>query len=57
MEKDMSLIDKFKKECVFLEHKRIEDGEGGFFTEWIEGASFLAAIAYNSALEARVAEK
>ncbi len=53
----VDLVEEFKKECVFLEHKRIEDGEGGFYTEWVEGAKFLAAIAYNTTLEVKVAEK
>lgn len=51
------LIDAFKETCVLMEKQRVSDGEGGFTTEWVEGAEFMAAIVRNNSLEARVAEK
>lgn len=53
----MSLIDEFKSPVCFLEKKRVPDGEGGFVTTWQEGAKFSAAIAFDTSIEARVAEK
>lgn len=53
----MSLIDDYKTNCVLLDKKRQPDGEGGFYTEWVEGAKFLAAIVFNSSMEARIADK
>lgn len=53
----MSLLDEFKSTCTFLEKKRTPDGEGGFFTEWTEGAKFPAAIVLNTSIEAQIAEK
>lgn len=53
----MALLDKFKSAVCFLEKKRVPDGEGGFTTEWAEGATFMAAITYDTSIEARAAEK
>lgn len=53
----MSLVDEFKTTCVLLEKSRVPDGEGGFITNWIEGAEFSAAITFNTSIEARRAEK
>lgn len=53
----MSLIDDFKSTVCFVEKKRIPDGEGGFITEWEEGAKFLAAITLDTSIESRIAEK
>lgn len=53
----MRLIDDFKDPCVLLEKTRKPDGAGGFFTTWTDGAEFMAAIVFNTSLEARVAEK
>lgn len=53
----MSLLDEMKTACVMLDKRRIPDGEGGFTTTWSEGAKFIAAIAFNSSIEARAAEK
>lgn len=53
----MSLIDDWKETCVLIEKKRLEDGEGGWVTTWEDGAQFVAAITFNSSMEARRAEK
>lgn len=53
----MSLIDEMKTLCVFMEKKRMPDGEGGYITQWTEGAELEAAITFNSSMQARVAEK
>ena len=53
----MSLLEEAKETCVILDKKRVPDGEGGFITEWTEGAEFKAAIVFNTSMEARLAEK
>lgn len=53
----MSLLNEFKTPCVMLEKRRTPDGEGGFITDWSEGARFEAAITYNNSIEAVAAEK
>ena len=53
----MSLIDSFKEPCVLLEKKRVEDGEGGWTTGWMDGPEFSAAITLDQTMAARVAEK
>lgn len=50
------LVDEFKEDCVLLEKQRTPDGEGGWRTEWREGAAFRAAIVMDTTLRARVAE-
>lgn len=51
------LIDAFKTECALMDKVRVEDGEGGFTSQWQEGARFQAAIVRDSSLAARIAEK
>lgn len=53
----MSLVNATKTACVFLDKQRKPDGEGGFITTWVEGAKFMAAVTFNTSIEARVAEK
>ena len=53
----MSLIDDAMEPCVLLDKKSEPDGEGGFISSWAEGAEFKAALAFNTSLEARVAQK
>lgn len=53
----MSLIDEMKTTCKMMDKVTIPDGQGGFITRWVEGASFQAAIIKDSTLNARIAEK
>ena len=53
----MSLLTQAMEDVVLLEKKRTPDGEGGFTTEWAEGAQFMAAITFDNSIEARTAEK
>lgn len=50
------LMNDFAEECTLLEKTRTPDGEGGWITTWVDGMAFLAAITYNTSIEARVAE-
>lgn len=54
----MSLLTQAMEDVVLMEKKREPDGEGGFLPAvWVDGASFKAAITFNSSMEARAAEK
>ena len=54
----MSLLTQAMEDVVLMEKKREPDGEGGFLPAvWVDGASFKAAITFNSSMEARTAEK
>ena len=48
----MSLLTSAMEDVAMLEKKRVPDGEGGFTTDWAEGA-----ISFDSSMEARTAEK
>lgn len=52
----MSLMLDQMEECAFLHKTTIPDGYGGVIPQWTQGASFKAAISYQSSLQARVAE-
>jgi hypothetical protein len=52
----MSLLAEAMTECAFLEKTREPDGEGGYITNWTQGAKFDAAITYDTSIEARTAE-
>ena len=51
----MNLIDDFMDVCVFMDKQRVDDGYGGYKTNWTEGAEFTAAITFDTSIEARVA--
>lgn len=53
----MSLIDLMMDSCVIMNRSKVSDGEGGFITEWTEGADVLCAIVNDTSMSARVAEK
>ena len=53
----MSLLTESMENCVFLNKKRVSDGEGGYIVEWETGAEFSAAITFDTSIEARTAEK
>lgn len=52
----MTLLDEAMDTCVFLTSRRTDDGYGGYATVWEEGASFKAAIVFDTSIEARVGE-
>ena len=53
----MSLLDEQMEPCVILDKVTTSDGYGGVVTVWTEGASFDAAIVYDTSMEARIADK
>lgn len=52
----MSLLDSFKDTYIIMERTRVPDGEGGFTTQWSDGATIDLAIRHDSTIEARKAE-
>lgn len=53
----MSLLTDFGKPCVILEKTRLPDGDGGYITDWQDGAEFMNYQALDASMEARRAEK
>lgn len=53
----MSLLEDFARTCVLLENTCKPDSEGGYTTEWTEGAEFMNYQAFDNSMEARRAEK
>ena len=47
----MSLLDDFARPCILLEKKRVPSDEGGWVTEWTEGAEFTNYQDLNSSME------
>lgn len=52
----MSLLSDAMESCVMLNKQSTNDDYGGFVNTWVEGATFNAAIVYDTSIEARVAE-
>jgi hypothetical protein len=53
----MSLLSEAMANCIRLHKITVDDGYGGEKVQWVEGASFMAAIVKNSSLQARIAEQ
>ena len=53
----MSLLDEAMETCVLMDKTTTSDGYGGIITTWVDGASFQAAITFDTSIEARTAEK
>lgn len=52
----MSLISSAMTACVMIDRTTAPDGSGGYIPTWVEGASFDAAITYDTSIQARVGE-
>ncbi len=53
----MSLLDDYMTACVMLDKTSASDGEGGRVTQWVDGATFDAAIVLDNSTAARIAAK
>ncbi len=51
----MSLLSDAMTPCVFIDKQRVDDGEGGIITQYTESAEFLAAVTFDSSMQARIA--
>ena len=52
----MSLLSEAMEPCVILNKVTALDDYGGFINTWADGASFNAAIVFDTSIEARAAE-
>lgn len=52
----MSLLDEVTEACVMLDKHTVADGYGGYRTTYVDGATFDAAINFDTSIEARVAD-
>lgn len=52
----MSLLSEAMERCTMVHKTTTDDGYGGEITRWVDGASFDAAITFNSSIEARTAQ-
>lgn len=53
----MSLLDEAMEKCVYLTKSKVSDGYGGYIDTYVDGVEFMAAIAFDTSIEARVGEK
>ena len=52
----MSLLQEAMESCILLNKQTTLDEYGGFVNKWVDGASFDAAITFDTSIEARAAE-
>ena len=52
----MSLLQEAMEKCILLNKQTTLDSYGGFVNTWVDGASFDAAITFDTSIEARAAE-
>ena len=45
------------EECAIMDRATKPDGQGGFISEWTEGAHIYAAISMDNSTQARIGEK
>lgn len=53
----MSLYMDAMEDAVIIDKKTVDDGRGGFVTEYVEGATIKAAFSFDTSTEARIAEE
>lgn len=53
----MSLLTEAMEDCRYIDKTTQNDGYGGTIPVWLDGAFFSAAIAFDTSIEARRAEK
>ena len=52
----MSLLSEAFEKCTMIHKTTADDGYGGEITSWQDGATFDAAITFDTSIEARTAE-
>ena len=53
----MSLLDDYKTTCTMIDEITVSDGQGGFVTEYKEGAEFDAVIRFDNSMTAKRAQQ
>lgn len=51
----MSLLSEAMESCVMMDKLTTSDGYGSYYSRWQDGATFQAAIVFDSSMQARVA--
>ena len=51
----MSLLSEAMEACEMIDKRTVEDGYGGFITQWVSGAGFSAAIVLDDSIQAQQA--
>lgn len=51
----MSLLSDAMESCTMYDKRIVEDGYGGYVTEYVEGVSFQAAIVIDDSVDAQLA--
>ena len=52
----MSLLQEAMEKCIRMDKTTRDDGYGGEETTWTDGATFFAAIVFDTSIESRVAQ-
>lgn len=52
----MSLLDQAYEPFVMIDKRSVSDGEGGYFTDYVEGAEISVAVTNENTSLARIAE-
>jgi hypothetical protein len=53
----MNLLQESMEECIMQDKISVEDGYGGFYTVYQDGAKFSAAVVLDNSMQSRIAEK
>lgn len=53
---NMSLLSEAYTPCVVVNRAIVSDGEGGVMTTWTDGAEIMAAVRFDSSMQARIGE-
>lgn len=53
----MSLLDDQMESCIYLSKQKTDDGWGGYINTWSDGATFQAAITFDTSIQARIGDK
>lgn len=53
----MSLLSEALEDCVILNKSIVEDGYGGYITQYVEGITFKAACVLDNSMQARIAQQ
>lgn len=53
----MSLLSDAMTDCVYVNKSIVDDGYGGYRTEWTDGATIKCAIVKDTSIQGKIAEK
>lgn len=53
----MNLLQEAMESCIMQDKLSVEDGYGGFYTVYQDGAKFNAAVVLDNSMQSRIAQK